>query len=509
VRGTIEQTDIEAVILVMRALLECASPATGRANADKGPDRMVDHIRIGGRIAVAAGCDAASVALVNRARRVSPAPSEDEIPPRWKPGDTLDGSYVLLEWIGQGGMGNVFIAEQLSLGRSVAIKLLRPELVAVPDLVRRIQDEATLAGRVRDPHCVMVFDRGVLRDGTPYIVMEHVRGRPLRQVIAEGAISLPRAVALFDQVLSALDAIHRLGIVHGDVKSDNFLIEPRGGTDHVTLIDFGLAHVVGSPPWPDHRDGEIVISGTPEYMAPEIIGGATPSPASDLYGASVILYELLTGTMPFGGRTDTEIFRRHAREKVSRPLRRGPDREVPPALDRVVLRALDKLPEARFPDAASLASAVRKAARMRCRSARPVQPSGCGAAIRDAGLSPQHGTVADCDRDRSLRCGHIEALQRAIGNAIRRGDVAAIADGYLELAGLLVRVRRPSCAVCELQEGIDVLTAGCDPSIGRGPLLDRLFIAMAALYEKDGERKLARHAATRTDDRPTSRYQVG
>jgi serine/threonine-protein kinase len=208
---------------------------------------------------------------------------------------------------------------------------------------------------------VAVIDYSVLSDGTPYIVMEHVPGRSLARVIAEQSIPLSRAVDLFEQILGALAAAHDAGIIHADVKSDNFLVERTGGRDHVTMIDFGLARVAGSSVETDLEGGELMVSGTPEYMAPEVVVGDAPVRASDLYGAGVILYELLTGATPFGGGTAREIMLRHARDTVVSPSLRRPDRDIPHALDLVVVHALAKRPEARFPDAAAFARAVRAA----------------------------------------------------------------------------------------------------------------------------------------------------
>jgi serine/threonine-protein kinase len=298
-----------------------------------------------------------------------------------RPGDVLEGRYVLRDRIGQGGMGCVFLADQLALGRTVAIKVLHPALADRPRHIHQLREEALAASRVRNPHCVAVIDCGVLPDGTPYLVMTHVPGRPLGRILEEESIPLERAVDLVDQILNALGATHDSGIVHADVKSDNFLVElvDRGDHrgDHVTMIDFGLARVAGAPADADleHQDDQVVVSGTPEYMAPEIVRGEPPTRASDLYGAGVILYELLTGDTPFSGGTTTEIMLRHAHDAVVPPSLRRPDRDFPPALDRVVLRALDKRPEARFPDAATFARELRAAASTSRASPRP--PARC------------------------------------------------------------------------------------------------------------------------------------
>jgi eukaryotic-like serine/threonine-protein kinase len=279
-----------------------------------------------------------------------------------QPGEVIDGRYVLRGRIGEGGMGSVFLANQPGLQRMVAIKVLHPELASGPVHARRLREEATIASRVRSASCVGVIDRGELPDGAPYVVMEYVPGEVLGDVIAEQPISLARAADLMEQVLRALGAVHAAGVVHGDVKSDNFLVETVAGRDRVTLIDFGLARLADAPHEIDMEDGEVMVSGTPEYMAPEIVAGDPPTRASDLYAAGVLLYELLTGTTPFGGGTPVEILARHAREAVIPPSLRSPARDLPPALDRVVLRALRKAPEARFPDAATFARELRAAA---------------------------------------------------------------------------------------------------------------------------------------------------
>jgi serine/threonine protein kinase len=299
----------------------------------------------------------------------------------------LDGRYLLRDCIAQGGMGRVYLAEQPALERTVAIKLLHPEIAPRPEYARCIREEAIAASRVRNPHCVKVIDCGALPDGTPYLVMEHVPGRSLRDIIADEAIPLPRAVDLLEQILSALRATHDAGIVHADVKSDNFLVETVDGKDHVTMIDFGLARLAGSPFCLDNEHGETMVLGTPEYMAPEVVRGKPPIPASDLYGAGVILYELLTGGMPFTANTAGAIMRQQLQEAVVPPSLRQPDREIPPLLDRVVQRALDKRPEARFPDAATFARALRECMR-RSRSPSPWP------ARREAGATP-HAPALD------------------------------------------------------------------------------------------------------------------
>jgi serine/threonine-protein kinase len=307
-------------------------------------------------------------------------------------GDVLDGKYVLGECIGQGGMGSVFLAEQPALGRTVAIKVLHPDLAHRPAHAGRLRDEAMTACRVRSSHCLSVIDCSSLPDGASYLVMEYIPGRSLARLAAEETLPLSRVVELFDQVLVALASTHDAGIVHADVKSDNFLVECFEGRDHVTMIDFGLARFASSPGI-DVEDGEAIVSGTPEYMAPEVVCGGPPVLASDLYAAGVILYEFLTGTTPFGGGSAASIMVRHAYDVAVPPSLRRPDRNIPAALDRVVMRALEKQPEARFRDAAEFAQALRAAV-----GPRPVPD----VALRPSGAHPESAT-RNCRASRPRR----------------------------------------------------------------------------------------------------------
>jgi serine/threonine-protein kinase len=396
-----------------------------------------------------------------------------------KIGDVLDRKYVLRERIGEGGMGVVFLAMQATLGRPVAIKVLQRKLAGERQFALRLLHEAILASRIVHPRSVNVIDTGVLADGSPYIVMEHVTGRPLARVVSEEHIPIARACDLALQILDAVEAIHGGGVVHADIKCANFLIDDASGADRVKLIDFGLARAQGASldPW---ARGTRSVSGTPEYMAPEIIRGDEPSVASDLYAVGVILYELLTGTTPFSGGTSEQVMMSHLDELVVPPSLRCPDREIPDAIDRVVLRALDKQPAARFADATEFANELRAAMPARRQARRRFAR---GSAVREIVKSPR-----------------AQELDRAIGEAIVRGDIDAIATGYRELARELANEQRFAAAVCELQEGIDLLSVGC--SAGSGPV-NQLVTALAALYEEAGERARARRTAASVDGHPT------
>jgi serine/threonine-protein kinase len=188
--------------------------------------------------------------------------------------------------------------------------------------------------------------------------MEHVRGERLGNWIDRGALSLRDALSIADQILGGLAALHDAGIVHGDVKSDNILVEARpDGTLSAKLIDLGLVGV-----YLQHEEGganEPMISGTPDYMAPEVIRGQRATPSSDVYAVGVILYEMLTGATPFGGATVTEVVHRHLEDDAIPPSLRAPEAGIPPCLDRIVMRALAKHPSDRHASMVTMAAALR------------------------------------------------------------------------------------------------------------------------------------------------------
>ena len=249
-------------------------------------------------------------------------------------------------------MGLVFLAEQISLGRTVAIKLLQPALTANDAVVRQFHTEAIAACRVKHTGAVSVIDCGTTDTGAPFIVMDQVPGRLLSTVIAEEELALPRVIEIVQQLLRTLKVAHAQRVIHADVKSDNVMLDRTAEGDAVTLIDFGLARIDGR--W----EPSDVVSGTPEYIAPELVRGEPPTVTSDLYGIGVIMYELLTGLTPFAGGSTEEILRRQLEDEVVEPSQRRPDRGIPALLDQIVLRALSKDPRARFQSAAELARAL-------------------------------------------------------------------------------------------------------------------------------------------------------
>jgi serine/threonine-protein kinase len=261
------------------------------------------------------------------------------------------GSYRLICLLGEGGMGNIYIAAHAKLNRYVAIKLLRPELANHKELVSRFFDEARTVNQLNHPNIVESIDmvEDVI-DGA-YAVLELLRGPDIKTRLAAGPISIESAIRIGSQVADALAAVHALGIVHRDLKPENLiLIERDGRDDFVKLIDFGVAQISG-----DAAAG--VPFGTMAYMAPEQAAGKRVDGRADIYSLGVLLFEMVTGRHPFPSATDHEYVLRHADDPPPRPETLAP--RCPRALAELILRCLAKQPKDRFANAAAVADALR------------------------------------------------------------------------------------------------------------------------------------------------------
>ncbi len=269
-------------------------------------------------------------------------------------GRILDDKFRLRACIGIGGSGSVYKADQIALGRTVAVKILSEELTKDPRLVKRFHDEALAASRLNHPNTVSVIDYGQTPDGLLYIVMEYLRGPTLTHLLSrEHPLPVARVLGVVSQVLAGIEEAHLAGVVHADLKCDNIVVDQRRtGQDQVKVVDFGIARLVNVPRDGDDRN----ICGTPEYMAPEIITGAAPSFASDLYAVGIVLYELLVGQTPFVGGGAVDILTRQLKQDP--PLLALAVRHLPPGLQPLMSRALAKKPADRFADAAEMRDAI-------------------------------------------------------------------------------------------------------------------------------------------------------
>jgi serine/threonine-protein kinase len=269
--------------------------------------------------------------------------------------DTLfDGRYLIVRKLGSGGMANVYLAEDQELGRKVAIKILDERHARDEQFVERFRREAQNAGGLSHPSIVSIYDRGD-SEGTYYIAMEHVEGRTLKElIVARGPSPLGIAIDYTRQILSALRFAHRNGIVHRDIKPHNVIVDGEG---RVKVMDFGIARAGAASQMTEA--GSII--GTAQYLSPEQARGAPVDQTSDLYSTGIVLYELLTGTVPFTGETPVEIAMKHLSQAPVPPSSHRP--EVPRDLDYVVLRALAKDSADRYHSAEEMDSDLERIAR--------------------------------------------------------------------------------------------------------------------------------------------------
>lgn len=253
----------------------------------------------------------------------------------------IDGRYRVLQRVGSGGMADVVCAEDLQLGRRVAIKLLHRRFAEDAEFVERFRREASSAAGLQHPNVVAVYDRGAW-DGTYYIAMEYLEGRTLKRLVQEEApLAAGRAIDLTAQILKAARFAHKRGIIHRDLKPHNVIVDGEG---RAKVTDFGIAKAGASDMT---QTGSIM--GTAQYLSPEQAQGHAVSAPSDLYSVGIILYEMLTGRVPFDGESAVSIALKQVGETPVPPSAYNP--EIPPALEAVVLRALEKDPHRRFADA--------------------------------------------------------------------------------------------------------------------------------------------------------------
>ncbi|MFT4034928.1 MAG: Stk1 family PASTA domain-containing Ser/Thr kinase [Patulibacter sp.] len=269
------------------------------------------------------------------------------------PGSVIAGRYQVEAQIGAGGMASVFRAEDIQLGRHVAVKVLHAQFAEDQDFVERFRREAKAAAQLQHPGIVSVYDTGSW-NGTWYIAMELLEGLTLKERIQrEGRIPPAAAVAITEQILRAVRAAHRDGIIHRDLKPHNVLLDEDG---RPKVTDFGIARRGASD-----MTATGSILGTAHYIAPEQAQGEVVTPRTDLYSVGVVLYEMLTGRTPFEGDSAVSIALAHVNNEPRSPRSLVP--EISPALDSVVLRALAKRPSDRFADADAFLAALADAAR--------------------------------------------------------------------------------------------------------------------------------------------------
>jgi beta-lactam-binding protein with PASTA domain/predicted Ser/Thr protein kinase len=318
-----------------------------------------------------------------------------------EPDTIIDGRYKVISRVGSGGMADVYLAEDQLLGRQVAVKILHHHFAEDQEFVERFRREASSAAGLSHQNIVGIFDRGEWQD-TYYIAMEYVAGRSLKTIVREeGALEPARAIDIVVQILRGARFAHRRGVVHRDLKPHNVIIDEEG---RARVTDFGIARAGAS-------DMTLTgsIMGTAQYLSPEQAQGHTVSGASDLYSIGVILYELLTGVVPFDGETAVAI----AFKQVSAEPRPPSEvnRAVPPQLDAVVLRAMAKDPAQRYKDADEFIAALQRE--------RQSLPASAGTAVLAAGVLGEEAWGAP---------------PAAGAPSVQRGDTSQPATGAMLLA---------------------------------------------------------------------------
>jgi len=338
--------------------------------------------------------------------------------------------YVIEKRIGSGGMGFVYRAVQPMIGKHVAIKVLRGDVVTDPRDIERLLDEARVVNSIKHRGIINIFGAGSLEDGRHYLIMELLEGEPLDHLMTrEVAVPAGDAVIILEQVLSAIAAAHAAGIVHRDLKPANVFLVQDGTGLYVKLLDFGLAR----------RKQEQVtrIAGTPDYISPEHARGRPAGPPADLYAFGVLCFHMLLGRLPFVGTTPMEVMEQHVHSPP--PVPHELDPKIPKALSELILKLLAKEPGSR-PDAEQVKADLR-AATKQLRTAPTMMSM--------VAIAPVKSTPGDAARARELtRKAEVADLKR---KASRKGPLLIGGIISLWLVGVLIYVLWPTRPVAEVK----------------------------------------------------------
>jgi len=341
-------------------------------------------------------------------------------------GDDLVGTvvadrYLITDKIGEGGMGQVYLARHVRLPQNVAVKVLHPWLVRDANVVTRFRREAVNASQIENEHVARVFDHGEIGDGLFYIAMEFVEGKPLGEIVARnGPLPIPRAIEITRQVADALAAAHErpTPIVHRDLKPDNILLGVRrDGSDRAKVVDFGIAEAV-SGGGPKLTQQGLVI-GTPEYMSPEQLSAISLDGRSDIYSLALVTFYLLTGKLPFPGESPHESALMRLRDRPKTLAEVTNDGTWPPALQAVMDKALARAPAERYDTAPEFAHALADAVGV------PERPALTPTPVRVDVLPPRQLPASEQKRSRKV----------AVGSAIVLGIAAIAVVGVFALRG--------------------------------------------------------------------------
>ncbi len=265
----------------------------------------------------------------------------------------LSGRYRLIEQLGEGGMGLVYRGEHVLMKKTVAIKVLHRELTENAEIVARFQREAQAAATLESPYVCQATDFGQTEDGAFFLVMEYLKGQTIQEAIGDlERFPVDQALRLAKQILSALSTAHQQGIVHRDLKPENIMLVPRDdGEDRIKIMDFGIARMLAPDDEPADPETRLtragMVYGTPHYMSPEQVAGEDVDERTDLYAFGCVLFEMLTGVLPFDGETIARIMGQHVTQAPPTLSESYPDGDFSPDLEALIADLLEKAPEAR------------------------------------------------------------------------------------------------------------------------------------------------------------------
>jgi hypothetical protein len=276
-------------------------------------------------------------------------------------GQVVADRYHITKKLGEGGMGQVYLAEHVKMGRRCAIKIMMPGTMNDPDAISRFNREAANASRINHPNVCAIYDFGETQDGLIYLAMEFIEGKSLTGLLEEhGTLPLPRAAMMIQQAADALQAAHDLGIVHRDLKPDNIMVTTARGKDTVKVVDFGIAKAAGGGDTNQKVTKTGFVVGTPEYMSPEQLAGDPVDGRSDVYSLGLVLYRMLTGTTPFPADSQQETMIKRLTDDPLPLAQVRPDVRFPAELQRVLDRVLARNPGMRYPSAADFGRDLRQ-----------------------------------------------------------------------------------------------------------------------------------------------------
>ncbi len=271
--------------------------------------------------------------------------------------------YHITKKLGEGGMGQVYLAEHVKMGRQCAIKIMTPGSMSDPDAISRFNREAANASRINHANVCAIYDFGETSEGLIYLAMEFIEGKSLTDLLEEvGTLPLPRAAVMIQQSADALQAAHEFGIVHRDLKPDNIMVVTARGKDTVKVVDFGIAKAVGGDAGEQKVTKTGFVVGTPEYMSPEQLSGDPVDGRSDIYSLGLVFYRMLTGATPFPADSQQETMIKRLTDDPVPLAEARPEVRFPAELQRVLDRVLARMPADRYASAAEFGRDVKAVA---------------------------------------------------------------------------------------------------------------------------------------------------